>query len=59
MPSFNNPVVNKMDGFVLEILDEDEFVISRTLFDISIAGIDQYVVFEEYDFNYVDYSNSG
>lgn len=48
-----------MDGFVLEILDEDEFVISRTLFDISIAGIDQYVVFEEYDFNYVDYSNSG
>ena len=59
VPTFNNPVINDMEGFVLEILDTDEYLISRTLFDITITGIDQYAVFEEYDFNYIDYSNSG
>mgnify|MGYP001139627907 CR=1 FL=1 len=59
VPTFNNPVINDMEGFVLEILDTDEYLISRTLFDITITGIDQYAVFDEYDFNYIDYSNSG
>ena len=40
VPTFNNPVINDMEGFVLEILDTDEYLISRTLFDITITGID-------------------
>jgi hypothetical protein len=59
VPTFNNPVINEMHGFNLEILDKDEYLISKTIFEIVISGIDQYAVFEEYDFNYVDYSNSG
>jgi hypothetical protein len=59
VPTFNNPVVSEMEGFVLEILDNSEYVISKTLFDITISGIDHYAEFESYDFNYVDYSNSG
>ena len=40
VPTFNNPVVNEMEGFELEILDDEEYLISMTLFDITISGID-------------------
>jgi hypothetical protein len=59
VPTFNNPVVNNMEGFKVDILDKDEYPISKTLLEVTMSGIDQYATFEEYDFNYVDYSNSG
>jgi hypothetical protein len=59
VPTFNNPVVSNMEGFNVEILDNEEYVISKTLFEVTMSGIDQYAIFEDFDYNYVDYSNSG
>ena len=39
VPTFNNPVVNDMEGFELEIRDKEEYLISKTLFDIKMSGI--------------------
>jgi hypothetical protein len=59
IPAFNNPIVNGMGGFRVEVLDSEEYAIAATLTDATIDGVTQHATFDSYEFDFIDIPNSG
>lgn len=56
---FNNPVVDYMEGFKVELLDSFQDAMAETDDKVTIQGITEAAAFENVDFNYFDYPHSG
>ena len=48
-----------MEGFKVEVLDEEQNQMAETDFRVSISGISEPTTFSSYFFNYVDFPHSG
>jgi len=56
---FSNPVVDRLGGFKVELLDAEEYTVAETESSVAMLGITEAASFKNVDFNYVDFPHSG